>query len=521
MILRKPYAILIKNFKIIHLILATLMLYLLYKTYNILSFLNGYLSTIATTISNEITHSLFGALPIIVSGLIIIVCLIIFALMKFKDKPVKTYTYSIISYIAFIVLYGFLYNIVKSLELNLVDVRTLKVLRDLTTVSLIIQVIGFLIVLIRSTGFDIKSFNFKKDLEDLNIEVEDSEEFEVNTEIDTSKLKRTLKKKIRHFRYAYLENKLLINIIAVIVILLISGLIYYNKEVVNKKFTQNEIMVTDKFMFNFTDSYVTKYDYKNNVLSKETELVIVRFNAKTLYGYSSIGLGAFQLDVEGYKYYHKMDLNDFVFDLGQTFRNQKIKPTYQSFILVFEIPVEKENDNMKLKYFSNLKTYEIKIAPKSLNEREDIESVNLGDELTFDKSVLKNTSVKINEASINNSFKFEYKSCLNDNCNTYYEYIVPSTNNDATNLLKIDGEFKTDNSSEKINTLYKFIKAFGTIKYLENDSYKIMDIGINQVKPRMASSSSIYLELTEEAAHSEHIVIEFNIRGKLYTYSVK
>ncbi|MBP3765735.1 MAG: hypothetical protein J6G98_00945 [Bacilli bacterium] len=521
MILRKPYAILIKNFKIIHLILSVLMLYLLYKTYNILAFFNSYLNTIATTISNEITRSLFGVLPIIVSIGIIVGSLIIFALMKFKDKPVKTYLYSIISYIAFIVYYIVTFSIVKSLELNLVDVRTLKILRDLTTVALIVESIAFIIVLIRSTGFDIKSFNFKKDLEDLNVEVEDSEEFEVNTEIDTSKLKRTFNKKVRHLKYAYFENKLLLNIIAVIIILLFGGLFYYNKAVVNRKYKQNEYMTTSRFLFNFTNSYLTKYDYKNNILSENTELVIIKFKVKTLYGYSNIGLGAFQLNVDGYKYHHKMDLKDSVFDLGVTFNDQRIKPDYQDFILVFEIPSSKENSKMKLKYFDYLKTYEVNIKPQSLNNIKESKSANIADELVFDDSVLNNASIKIESAEINRSFKSEYQTCPNNKCSTYYEYIVPSTNNGAEYLLKIDGVYKNPDANEKINTLYKFIKTFGKIKYLDNGTYKTMDIGINQVKPRMSTSSSIYLELTEEASNKEHIIIEFNVRGKLYTYSVK
>ena len=69
MILRKPYAILIKNFKLIHIILAIFMGYLFYKTNMVLSFLNEYLSSVATTISSDVTSSLFG--PLLIISLII------------------------------------------------------------------------------------------------------------------------------------------------------------------------------------------------------------------------------------------------------------------------------------------------------------------------------------------------------------------------------------------------------------------------------------------------------------------
>lgn len=520
MILRKPYAILIKNFKLIHLILSGLMLYLLYKTYNIFIFFGEYLKTIATTISHEVTSSLFGFFPIIVSVLIIVFCLIIFALMKFKDKPVKTYVYSIVAFTLFIVYYLITFLTVKTLEINLVDVRTLKVLRDLTTVALIFESIGFIIVLIRSTGFDIKSFNFKKDLEDLNIELEDSEEFEINTEIDTSKLKRYFKKKIRHLKYAYFENKVLLNILIVFVISLIGGLIYYNKAIVNKKYNMNEMLTTSKFNFIFEESYITKYDYKNKPISDEEQLLVVRFKVKTLYGYNSIGLGAFQLDIDGFKYHNLLELKDEVLDFGKIFNDQRIKNEYQEFVLVFKVPDTMISRKMKLKYFDTFKTYVVNIKTKELNKIENVKTYNLGEEITFKESILKNTSIKIDSSLIDNNFKLEYQSCYNT-CTTYYEYIVPSTNNGATKILKIDGTYTYSDSNDKINTMFKFIKTFGTIKYTNGNITKSMNIGINQVKPKRTNTTSLYLELTEEAANAEHLVLEFNIRGKIYTYSVK
>ena len=519
MILRKPYAILIKNFKLIHLILSGLMLYLLYKTYNIYIFLGEYLKTIATTISTDVTKSLFGYLPVFVSILIIILCLIIFALMKFKDKPVKTYMYSVIAFVSFIIYYLITFQTVKSLEINLVDVRTLKMLRDLTTVALIIEVIGFVIVLIRSTGFDIKSFNFKKDLEDLNIETEDSEEFEVNAEVDTSKLKRYIKKKIRHLKYAYFENKLLLNIVFAFVIILISGLVYYNKTVVNKVYKTNELVTTSRFNFIFEDSYVSKYDYKNNLISNEEELLVIRFKVKTLFGYNNIGLGKFQLDIDGFKYYNQLKLKDDVLDFGTVFNDQRIKNEYQEFIFVFKIPVSLENKNMKLKYFDTLKTYKVNIKPVSLNNTETINKYELGQEMDFSKAILKNTKVRIDSVEINSSFKEEYKSCYNT-CTTFYEYIVPSTLNGASKLLKIEGSYSNE-ENDKLNTLYKFIKSFGTIKYSNDSIIKTMKIGIYQVKPKKAKSSALYIELTEEAANVEHIELELNIRGKIYSYILK
>lgn len=521
MILRKPYAILIKNFKLIHLVLSILTLYILYKTYAIFSFFNDYLNTIATTISSEITNSLFGFLPILVSILIIVFSFIILALMKFKDKPIKLYMYNIIIYISFIIYFVITSSTVKKLEISLVDVRTLKVLSDITTAMLIIEVVGFIICLVRSTGFDIKSFNFKKDLEDLDIQVEDNEEFEVNTDIDTNKLKRNFNKKMRHLRYIYIENKLIINIIAAALILLIALGIVINNVFIHKKYKLNQIVETDKYLFNFEESYVTKYDYNENLINKTTELVVIKFKTRTFYGVKNIGLGSFRLDVGGYKYYHKTSYKDKLFDFGETFNNQKIDNEFSEYILVFEIPTSKENEKMKLRYMDNFKIYTVDITPRSLNKEEEIMTSNIGDTVNFDKTILDNTTLTINSAEISDRFRYDYQLCFNDGCNSYYEYLVPSTDNNASHLLKLNYDYTYDQDIEKINSLYKFVKNFGKIKYLENDEYKVMNIPINEVKPKRAKSVDTYIELTDEVANSSNIIIEFNIRGKIYKYNVK
>ena len=42
-----------------------------------------------------------------------------------------------------------------------------------------------------------------------------------------------------------------------------------------------------------------------------------------------------------------------------------------------------------------------------------------------------------------------------------------------------------------------------------------------EVKPRKAKTSSVFIELSKEAALSSKLIFEFNIRGKIYNYIVK
>ena len=59
MILRRPFAILIKYFKLIHIVLTILSAFLLYRTNLILTFFNEYLRTHNSVIGKDLTGTLF------------------------------------------------------------------------------------------------------------------------------------------------------------------------------------------------------------------------------------------------------------------------------------------------------------------------------------------------------------------------------------------------------------------------------------------------------------------------------
>ena len=74
-------------------------------------------------------------------------------------------------------------------------------------------------MIIRVLGFDIKKFNFTKDIQELNIEDIDSEEVEVNVNIDTKNIIRDINRRKRELGYWIKEN-LLFSIILISVILI-------------------------------------------------------------------------------------------------------------------------------------------------------------------------------------------------------------------------------------------------------------------------------------------------------------
>ncbi|MDD4624704.1 MAG: hypothetical protein PHX40_04985, partial [Bacilli bacterium] len=206
MILRKPYAFIIKHFKKIHILLFILMSYGIYKTNNISSFFASYVrnstgfyeSTLAKTYANPLFY--------FICFLIAILSLILLILMKQKEKPTKLYFIITLLYIGVIILISMDSGYLRTINFEQLSPRNSRLLRDINLIALFPQIVLIFLVLIRAIGFNIKKFNFAKDIEDLNIDVSDNEEFELTFGTNPDKLNRILRKNQRELKCFYLEH---------------------------------------------------------------------------------------------------------------------------------------------------------------------------------------------------------------------------------------------------------------------------------------------------------------------------
>ena len=528
MILRKPYALLIKNFRLIHIVLSIMMVYLFYRTNSILSFLNEYISSSQVKISSEVLNTLFGPVFIVLVIFILLFTIIIMTLMAFKKKPIKFYIYNIIVYIFSTVIYVIAFTIIQKLQFGLLDVKTLKLIQDFLLTTLIIQITSILTTIIRATGFNIKSFNFEEDLENLEIEEKDNEEFEVNLDVDTDKLIRKIKKKFRYARYIYIENKLFLNLIFIIFISFTTLFIYFNTDVYSKTYNKSESFKTIRFILGTNESYKTKYLNKNKMLDEGYQLVVVRINAKRIYQEKSgIETGRFILYANDNRYYHTVEYKDYLKDLGETYINDYISTDkFNNYILVFKVKEKDIDNNMLLKYTDfNNDEIKININPINLNKKIEGNTSNLGTELIFENSVFKNTKLKIDSYEFGESFKIDYKYCVDENCYDSAEYVnVTATDNYNKTLLKLVGTFNYDETLPivKNNNMYKFISKYATLKYKDGNVIKTLHTELKEIKPRKTSVDNTYfIEVSSNLKNAESILLEFNIRNVIYTYILK
>ena len=255
MVLRKPYKFLIKHFRFIHILLAVASTYLLIRTNGLINFFNDYLNNTETLIGAGTSSEYFTGLMIISCIGILIGSIIILIIMKMKDKPILFYIINIVAYSLVAIIYLYDNSIIHRLELSAIDIRTIKLASDLTLICFLTQTLSTAILYIRAVGFNLKKFNFEQDLK-FDIDERDNEEFEFDVDIDKNKIRRNFNKKIRDIRYSYHENKFLINMAVLIVIIMIGVFIYLNIQVFNKVYKQNKMITTSEFSYSINSSYL-------------------------------------------------------------------------------------------------------------------------------------------------------------------------------------------------------------------------------------------------------------------------
>ena len=527
MILKKPFAFFIKHFKLIHLILAISACFLVIKTNSILSFYLEYMDLMNVASGMMISEELFSIYLFVFIVIIILGSILIAGLMKTKEKPIVFYAINILIYIYVATIYIASYNVTKSLEIGLVDIRTLKMIQDFLVLAMIFQVFSAILLIIRALGFDVKKFDFERDLEQLEITSEDSEEIEVNLEFDFDKFKRNFRRRIRHFRYVYLENKVVINIIFLIIALVLAVLIYLKIGVYDKVYKENQVFKITNYQIKIKETYNVNTNYYGEQIDDATTFIVVKANIKSyLEKEIKFESARLALEINNHLFHHQKKYKDSFKDLGNIYLNQKVKNEASDYLFVFQIPKDYANKDINLKYFDyDNKEISVNLKPNDFSD-EKLYNYNLGDKINLTDSILKNTTIKINSIEISDYFRNNYKFCVTDlECLDSYEYLVPTyTGNEDKALLKITGVLNWDNDQkiEGIDNLYDFISTYSTITYILDQEEKEMNIKLKQVKPSNSDEDNVYyIEVPKEIKEAKKIYINFIIRDKKYKYAVK
>ena len=325
MVFRKPYAFLIKHFRLIHLIITAILVYIALKSSQLYKYITDVITGVASRYDavNYIRYGIY--FYILVVG---ILCAFIYWLLKYKNKPRKIYIFTIVGYVLVGIFMFVLFSYMSGFAINSVNQKTIRLYRDVLSITLLFQYYIIIVMAIRGLGFDIKKFDFKRDAQELNLSEEDSEEVEVNVGVDTTNVMRGIRKRKREFGYFFREYKWYI-----MTILLVLGIVLFNKgyDYFNKKYkvySENQL-IGSMYRITVKNSYYST-DQLNNY-------VIINFDAYKNGKRDQLNVGNMTLMIGKEKYSPDKNICYKFNTLGNCYKKQYISSKTNNYILTYTV----------------------------------------------------------------------------------------------------------------------------------------------------------------------------------------
>lgn len=529
MIIKKPFAFIVKHYKFIHLLLLIPLLYLTYKSYNLMTFFKDYVINGYLTKETNIANIYYNLLIPISSLLIMAINTLIYSLLKTKNKPSGIYLFFIIFYFLFFIVSLFLPGILQSFETTNIDSAIALMFRGISNLVFYIQPLIIIIFILKGFGFDLKTFQFNDIKDEISLDESDSEEIELNVGVEDYKFKRGIRRYLRELKYYIIENKIFFSIISGIIGIIL--LFFIGKWVIslNRVVSINKTFNHSNFSVTFNDSVLSTLDYNGASISQGKIYLAVKTtvknNTKSLL---TLDTDAFWLELNNQYYYPVLDRSGKFIDLAKPYYGEKIGAgVSQEYVLVYELDDTNILTKYKIKILDSL-TYkeneiipsykEITLKPTYSSTVSDVASYSLGDSISLANTTLLNSNILINSFEVNNVCKYNYQYCYNNACQDSINSVSASAND---TLLILNGSIQLDENSSYYK--YKlsnnnFAQDFIKIEYTVGSSTK--QASVKDVTPSSVTDKVI-LETSSGIKNANTMKLLITIRNQRYTLVLK
>lgn len=529
MIVKKPYAFLIKNFRIIHGFLFLFLLYVGKQTLDIYDFYRDYLVFHSYNSTLDLVKEYISIGMFFFTILIIGISAVIFFILALKNKPKKLYVYIMITYIALIGYYIFMFFGFNSLQGSSFNVETQRMYRDIAFMALFPQGIAIAVVFLRTIGFNLREFNFKRDLEDMNIEVSDSEEVELNIGSDSYKYARSFRKLLRITKYFILENKMFVIILSSIAILVISIITFNKINIYRNKVYERAAFQANNVTYDIKEAYITQRDINYSIINEDKYYILVKIamHNKTMND-ANLNRDTFRLQLRDRMIHPNLTIYKKFMDLGNIFKSKILKSgVSEENYVIFEIDKTDLASEYIIKIAStaantndNSGYKEAIIKPSDLDKLNDNGSKTLPNTMSFEGSLLNKTYYNIESYAIAERYKEEYMYDFQGVSKTGVYTIVPDkTSAGDTIILKINSTAKIDTEayiSSFINNQADLYDYYGFISFRalgKTYTYKLKSMNVS-----FEPEKHTYFEVPSNISNADRIELLFLIRGQKYTF---
>ena len=533
MILKKPYAFLIRFFRVIHIILLFFLVWYAYKSRSILQFFNTY-------VRNNYQTSVITGLPKLYApiSLVLIVLLIVLisgallVLMVHKKKPYKLYLFTLLYYLFILIGLFYIRSILASFEESLLAATTARSLRDILIIVSLPQY-GFIFsVFLRAIGFDLKKFNFASDLRQMNYSSKDAEEFELNLNLDVYKAQRKFRRILRELVYYVKENRFVVIILcivaAIFLIKFINNNIHGNYD---QTYHMNKTFKYEKADITFQEAIISNLNYRGQIIDENKNFLAIKINVTNNSGSSTrIDYNNFKLNIGGNLKNPTITDSKYFIDMASS-----IVPTVinhrsnHTFVLVYELNSNEINRANEIEIHNGVvytkgkyidKHIFVKLKTKKIYNVEKSGDYSLGQEISFEKSLLQNTILNIKNHLIYKRYIYKYNNCISkDNCGVFDDMLTLKNGSTDKVMLILEGEYKQEMDSGyslSYTSLSSFASNFCSVQYrisgkLYNDAINITPIN---------ATDFIAFEVPKNIEYADLIQLIITIRNKKYFLNI-
>ena len=533
MILKKPYGFLIKNFRLIHIILTIITIYIAISTKNILDFFitfvnNGY----TVTVIDNMASTYITWLTYLSTLLAIIILLAVFILLRVKKKPNKMYLCAIIYYIILFVFVFISAYLINDLSNGLWSTAEARTYRDIARILYYPQLIFVIIIGIRALGFNVKQFDFKNDLKELEITDADSEEIELNINFKTYKAERIIRRFIREFYYYYLENKKIFYVVGSILIVVTIFLMFKSYEKLKYTYDENESFTYNNFRINVLDSMITNVSLSGNKIYQDDYYLVLKLeitnnsnnNQKLDYNNLKIYVGNEYI-------YPSLDIGNYFIDYGDPFMNDVFFPSETvTYIIPYMLDQNQVKNNYRLTLYTGsstksenflAKTINVKLKPDKYYDVELVRNAKINENVSFSSTFLGNTTLNIQNSMFDSRYEYQYEKCYREDCHTYTDLIVvDSLNALKQTLVILDYDFTIDSETEaykNIKNINTFINSFASIEYvIDEQTYTatVKNVTTSNLNDK------IVLQTTNNILNADEVNLLITIRNRCYKIKI-
>lgn len=516
MVLRKPYAFLIRNFKKINILLLILVTFLAYKSLSLYGFLREYT---VTAIYNENLNSITNYINGWVYFSLILVLFLAGALaylLKYKNKPFAVYIFLFVSNLLSLILFLYVRSYFNYVHYSVESARNITYL---TLVVLVPYLPEIFILLIRSIGLDLKRFGFGEDKEFAETSEADREEVEVEVAFDKDVFIRTFRNKLRILRYFFLEHKFSLSVIAVVVLLVTSYMVYNYVYVYHKIYGMNQSFQSNYYRLTVQNAYITDKDFAGNVVSKENKYYfILDFKVENLLSESrDFDMTKFILYVDDQFYVPDVRFNNYFNDIGNVFKNKAISSrATENYIFVYEINPPTAKSNFLLTYQDLLskdtKTIRVKIKVRNISEFILKDTKKMDEDMEIPINLDEKMKFNFYNMTFANSLVYTYEKCYVKNCPIYEGNL---TANSGKVIARLKGNF----NDASVSSFLSFLKKYGKVRYTVDNVQKEENIELalsEGYRGRM-----VYLSLPQEVQNATELELLFTVRTYQYVYRLK